>query len=318
MWMDGGRVGDRRVLTEAAVQRTLTATSSLSMIGSEARSPTSFTGLEVWYGQMSVLYLPIDSDGEGPATIIGHSGSDDTVAWAWPDRDLIVLCFTQSRGGAAMMRLEKALDRLLIDPDAYADQPEVPLELRPCLGVYVADWSNDMKEEFRVEYRQGKPVLDIPSQMVFELSPHDETGKWTFAIAPAVKVWFDRDDEGNVDCLWIQQGPMTFEAPRKGSPHELEFTRAHRVDPEVVGKYLGKYHDPESDADVEVLIDGDYVGVRNPDGVMFHLWNVPGKDAWQVRESPTVALTFQEEDGRVVSLTRNSPGGAKLVMPRIE
>jgi CubicO group peptidase (beta-lactamase class C family) len=318
MWMDGGRVGDRRVLSAAAVQRTLTATSPMSMLGSEARFPTSFTGLEVWYGQMSVLHMPIEAAGKGPATIIGHSGSDGTIAWAWPELDLMVLCFTQSRGGGAVLRLEEALDRLLIDPEAYSAQPEVPLELRPCLGVYIADWSSHMKEEFRVEYRQGKLVLDIPSQLVFELAPHDEAGKWRFAIAPAVTVWFDRDEEGNVDCLRIRQGPMTFEAPRKGSPRELEFTRTHRADPEVVGKYLGRYHDPEGDVDVEVLIDGDYVGVRRPDGRVFHLWKVPGEDAWQVRESPTVALTFQEEDGRVVSLTRHSPGGAKLVMPRVE
>lgn len=317
MWMDGGRVGERQVLSPAAVERTLTPVSEMTMLGSETRFPTSFSGLEVYYGQMAVLHVPEGSGGKEPAVVIGHSGSDGTIAWAWPERDLMILYFTQSRGGGSALRLEAAIDRLLIHPEAYADAGEVPEELREVLGTYVADWSNHMKEEFVVQYESGRLSIDVPSQMVFQLKPAEQDGRWTFAIAPGqINVWFERDEAGNVDCLRIQQGPMTFEAPRQGTPHEAEVAAANRPDPAVVGKLLGRYHDPQEDEDVEVFVDGDYLAVRT-EQYTFHLWKVPVADVWQVRENPFVSLTFQEEDGAVVSVTRSGADGSELVLPRL-
>jgi CubicO group peptidase (beta-lactamase class C family) len=314
MWMDRGLVGERRVLSEDAVARTLTPVSDMSMLGSEARFPTSFRGLEVDYGQMAVLHVPAGSD--GPPRIIGHSGSDGTIAWAWPERDLMILYFTQSRGGSSALRLEEAIDRLLISPESYSQVAEVPEELQEYLGTYIADWSTHMKEELVIQYENGSLRLDVPSQMLFELAPTEQEGKWSFAIVPSITVWFERDEQGQVDCLRIHQEPLTFEAPRKGTPHEQEVAEANRPDPAVVGKYLGHYHDPEADEEVEVLIDGDYVALKTSQGT-FHLWKIPVADAWQVRESPLTNLTFEEEDGQVVSLTRHSPGGKQLVCPRL-
>jgi hypothetical protein len=60
----------------------------------------------------------------------------------------MILYFTQSRGGGSALRLEAAIDRLLIHPEAYAEAGDVPEELREYLGTYVADWANHRKEEF--------------------------------------------------------------------------------------------------------------------------------------------------------------------------
>lgn len=317
MWMDGGRVGNRSVLSQEAVERTLAPVIEMSMLGTDARFPTSYSGLEVFYGQMAVLHIPLAAQGQGPATILGHSGSDGTIAWAWPERDLIILYFTQSRGGGSALRLEEAIDRLLIAPEVYAGQAAPPAALEEYLGTYIADWSQHMKEEFVVQFRRGKLVLDVPSQMVYELAPAAEPEKWTFAISPAVAVWFDRSDSGQVDCLRIRQGSLTFEAPRKGTPHEREVTEANRPDPELVAVYSGTYHDPQADDDFEVFLDGDYLGARVPGGDVLHFWKVPMVDVWQVRENPVYTITFQEEEGSVVSLTRSGPGGAQTVMPRV-
>ena len=176
-----------------------------------------------------------------------------------------------------------------------------------------------MKEEFVVKHANGKFSLDVPSQMLFELEPGAESERWAFAIAPEIQVWFERSDAGDVDCLRIRQGPLTFEAPRKGTPHEQEVAAANRPDPAVVGKYLGSYHDPDEDVDVRVFIDGDYVAIdTGKDDLVFHLWKVPVADVWQVRENPMVSVTFQEKDGKVVSLKRSSPRGSELVLPRID
>ena len=89
--------------------------------GFTADATVTFDGLEVMYGQMSVLHVPTGSDGAGPPVVIGHSGSDGTIAWAFPELDLVILYFTQSRGGLTPLRLEGPIQRLLLSEDEAAD-----------------------------------------------------------------------------------------------------------------------------------------------------------------------------------------------------
>ncbi len=317
MWMDGGRVGERVLLSPAAIARTLTPVSEMTMLGSDQRFPTSFTGLEVYYGQMSVLHIPTASKGAGPAVVFGHSGSDGTIAWAFPERDLIILFFTQSRGGGAVLRLEEEIDRLLISPEAYAGHGDVPPEFEPYVGIYIADWANHMREEFRVHVKNGNLAIDVPSQMDFELTP-PEDGVFTFRIAPTLTAWFEHDDGGKVDCLRIQQGPMVFEAPRKGTPHDEAFREANRADAKALAAYLGEYEDHTTDSRARVLIDGDYLAIQGMDDQTFHLWKVPGDDVWVVRQNQLMSIRFQGEKDRVVSFTRSSQGGDDVVFPRVD
>lgn len=77
MWMDKGRHGDQRVLSEAAVETALR-----SLAGGE-------------YGmQWQVPQTPIV---DGMPTMFGHGGSDGTEALALPAINALVLYFTQSR-----------------------------------------------------------------------------------------------------------------------------------------------------------------------------------------------------------------------------
>ncbi len=215
MWMDGGRMGTRALLSEAAVARSLRPVSEMTLVLSETRHPTAFKGLEVYYGQMAMLHVPIGSKDE-PPTIIGHSGADGTYAWAWPARDLMVFFFTQKRGGTFALRLEEAIDRLLIAPEAYADR-SIPVELKPYVGTYIADWADHMKEEFIVHVKDGSLAIDAPNTGDLALVRAEEEGQWSFAVAPTIRVWFEVDVNGEVDCLRIRQGPLTHEAPRKGT-----------------------------------------------------------------------------------------------------
>lgn len=76
MWMDGGTFGGQRYLSESLVQ--------------EALTPSDITaGTHRQYGFHWAL-----NDGAS----FGHTGSDGTLAWADPERDIIILYFTQSRG----------------------------------------------------------------------------------------------------------------------------------------------------------------------------------------------------------------------------
>ncbi|MCK5649723.1 MAG: beta-lactamase family protein, partial [Gemmatimonadetes bacterium] len=309
MWMDGGRAGDRAVLSEEAVARTLRPVSEMTLPLSSARRPTQFSGMEVYYGQMAMLVLPVEADGSEPATIIGHSGADGTMALAWPERDLMVLFFAQQRGVSVTLRVEEAVDRFLIVPEAYADASSDDLrQLAPYPGTYIADWGTHMKEEFTVHVKMGQLWIDMPLQGDLELVPAEEEGRWSLAAAPQIGVWFERDQDGAVDCLRIQEGPLVHEAPRKGTPREMEVDEANRADPEALAPYLGTYDDPGTERNARILIDRDYLALEGGSGNVVHLWKYPLADVWVVREGQGLTLSFQEEEGVVVGFTLERAG----------
>ncbi len=104
MLSDGGLVDGQRLLSEAAIGRILTPVSKTTM-------PTGFARLGSSYGHLMHLY-----NKEGEVIVFGHSGSDGTYAWVWPDQDLMVLYFTQSRGSITMSRMEAVIDSVLARP----------------------------------------------------------------------------------------------------------------------------------------------------------------------------------------------------------
>lgn len=327
MWMDGGLAPDgTRVLSEEAVARTLAPASPMSMLGSDARFPTDYRGLSVYYGQLSVLYCP-EPEADHPdalptdSVIISHSGSDGTIAWAWPDLDLMVLYFTQSRGGTSALRIEEVIDGLLIHPGEEVATAEVPEHLRPFAGVYIANFANFDNERFEVLVKDGKLALDIPSQMVFELLEPDAEGMRAFAIAPdQIKVSFDLGDDGRAEVLHIHQSGMTFDVPREGTAMAAEQAKVIEVAPEVLEAVVGKYQDPESGSVLEIFVDAEGVlSIKAPPSTVFQLR--PARDAeltWVVKQIPAVSLSFEKgEDGKIVSMTRHI-GEATLVMPRQE
>ncbi len=225
MMMNGGRVGDRQLLSEAAVNRMLEPVSPMKMLGSDTAYPTGFRNLEAHYGQMMVTHHLIGKEKRKPV-IIGHSGSDGTNAWAWPERDLIILYFTQSRGGPTALRIERPIDRLIIHPDEALVEEEAPERLRPYLGTFIANYDNFDGEEFTVTVRNGKLILDVPSQMAFELMEPDDQGYWAFAIVPdQVKATFDRNDKNAVVGLKLHKAGQVYEVPRKGTARARELSR---------------------------------------------------------------------------------------------
>lgn len=227
MLANDGKVGDRRVLSSQAVKRMLAPVSRAKMMGSDNDIPTGFSGLEVYYGQMMISYR--ESDDSKPVAI-GHSGSDGTIAWAWPEHDLTILYFTQSRGGVTPLKLEDSIDRLIFHANSEASVPE---HLKPYLGTFVANHSSFDAEEFTVTAKNGHLILDVPSQLAFELLDEDDQGYWAFAIAPKkIKASFDRNANNEVIGIKLYQGGNVFEVPRKGTARAKEMTQkklAHKA-----------------------------------------------------------------------------------------
>lgn len=76
-----------------------------------------FPEAEVRYGQMWQVYVGTGEGAQDRVVAFGHSGSDGTYAWVWPDHDLMILYFTQSRGQRTRLVLEQNFGELFLPPD---------------------------------------------------------------------------------------------------------------------------------------------------------------------------------------------------------
>ncbi|MHC4363225.1 MAG: hypothetical protein ACYSTZ_10380 [Planctomycetota bacterium] len=157
MLMNDGTYNGDRILSADAVDRILTPVSVMTSLGSDAPAPTGFPFTEVYYGQMSVLNVSSD----GQLQVFGHSGSDGTWAWAFPEHDMIIFYFTQSRGQVTGIRLETDIDRLLVNPE-YAPPPEIVEKYQPYLGTYISESAASRGEESTVLIHNEHLGFDIP------------------------------------------------------------------------------------------------------------------------------------------------------------
>lgn len=308
-WMDRGQVDDRQLLSQEAIDRALTPVTNSGM-------PGGFRGLRLDYGQLWIVYVPQDApEGVGEMALFGHSGSDGTWAWAWPDRDLMVFYFTQSRGQGTGIGLEGDLHRLLIDPSAVATTEEIPDDLKPYLGSYVATTGPLMFRPFEILVQNSKLAVNVPEQIVIELLEPDEEGLWRLALEPSVAISFIQDEAGDVIALNWHQGGEVFEIPRGEMPQEPP------LDVATVEKYLGLYERPEEpdSGPVEVLIHNGHLAVKIPEvTVILELFPPDAEGRWIMRLNPSVAISFQEDEaGNVISFTAHTPED-EAVRPRLQ
>ncbi|MCP3916856.1 MAG: serine hydrolase [bacterium] len=197
LWIDEGTVGATRVLSPEAVRRGLTPASLAPL-------PTTFPGRRVYYAQ----HWRVWTRGH-ELELFGHSGSDGTFAWAWPERDLIVLYLTQTVLTTAGVELEEELDRWLLDEPARA---EVPDELRPYVGHY---WSEE-RRMVRTVYADGEGSLtvDVPEVASFKLVPTEDPLRWQVRGREELEVGFERDAEGRIAAFVAPASTGEGPAPR--------------------------------------------------------------------------------------------------------
>jgi len=112
LWMDGGAAGGKRLLSKEAVERALAP--GPAMLG----SPVGFRGWKLLYGQFWMVYVDPKRAPGKQVVAFGHNGSDGTFAYAFPERDLMVFYFTQSRQQRTGETFERTLQETLLAPPA--------------------------------------------------------------------------------------------------------------------------------------------------------------------------------------------------------
>ena len=217
-WLDGGKAKGKQILSAEAMKRILTPVSHMTTLGTGDPMPTSFFGLKPYYGQMSVLHAAGDTPATAKVKVIGHSGSDGTVGWAFPEQDLIICYFTQSRGQATPIRLESTVSREFLK--TAADATPIPAAWKPYVGSYYANFAHYKNTPFKVVYQNGCLALDIPDQLVFELKPLDKEGHFAFAFTDKITIAFQQDAAGKVTALKLTQAGKTIEIPTE--PGKIE------------------------------------------------------------------------------------------------
>lgn len=189
-WADGGAIGSdgeaKRLLSKEAIERGLKP-------AREMPYPTGFSGVHVMYAQLWMRWVEGEEASPRPVAF-GHGGSDGTQGWIWPEKDLVVVYCTQSRGGMTPIQLESDIDRLLLkkpSADGVAAAKEAPRE--SLLGLY-ADTEHD--SYVAVLERDGKLMLESPGRFIGALVKGTGEGEWKFELDNSAVLHFTMPAEG--------------------------------------------------------------------------------------------------------------------------
>ena len=230
LWMDDGRVDGMSLLSEAAVRRALAPSRAMS------HYPIDFGGLEIFYGHHWTVYRrPGQPTGARPH-IFGHDGSDGTHAWAWPERDLMVLFFTQSRGSLAGVNLAKAAQKLLVERNLAEPEPAGRAVPADVAGLY---WDETAVNAYYVLTPMGNRLsLERPGKFYAIFEPTTRPGRYRHETHP--DRWFEimRADDGDVTGMRTSFGGALEHNPRHVKGRDLPTIehvtamvgRAHRID----------------------------------------------------------------------------------------
>lgn len=312
MWMDDGQFQGVQLLSSDSVNRTLTPVSKMSSLGSDMSYPEGFYNLEAYYGQMAILYCN-KTNGISKVEIIGHSGSDGTYAWAWPELDFMILYFTQSRGSTSGIKLESKIDELLIHPELKELNAQARELYAKYLGSYTANYGSFRNTEFIVTIQNGGLAVDIPNELVFELEEPDEEGIWRFKLIDEIGVSFEFDDSESVVAMKIHEAGSINELPKGPPPQENSY-------PEDMEKYVGTYQTEAPNVTMKVVIHDGRLALDIPgQPIQLELYPPDDEGKWYIRVSPTIAVSFNEtDDGRIDSLTLHLPDGTTYIRKRID
>ncbi len=288
MWLDKGRAGRGRVLSTQAVEKALRSVSDATLPGTNASMPTGFTDVDVRYGRMWMLWTRSGSD---ELVAFGHGGSDGTWAWAWPDRDLIVVYCTQSRGNTSGVTLESHIERLLLDGGdpglAHAH------DLSVYAGTYVSQFGSRPNQEVEVMEQEDGLALRTPYGAVVPLLPEDEDGWRRLAYVPTQAVSFDVGAVGSkAQVMWMHD-PVVMYREATGEPLTDGLT--------ALESCVGSYAVPGQNLTFGIEIAGDTLRLTTPGGNSRALAPVDAAGRWAFDDSANEYVTFESNDDGAVS-----------------
>lgn len=196
LWLQQGTHEEKRLLSKSAVSRGLKPAFAM---GSYPSQPDD---LSIYYGQQWILYT--QDQAEQPIRVaFGHDGSDGTFSWVWPQHQLMILFFTQSRNTMAGSALSKALPRLLFEQPSVVKVPDTAVNQDTSMlgGIF---WDEHKEMEFLEIIPKGEGlVLEMPGRRTLVFQPHSKPGFFVHEVNNQVTLDFIKDAEKQVTGLRI-------------------------------------------------------------------------------------------------------------------
>lgn len=181
-------------------------------------------------------------------------------------------------------------------------------DLKPYVGRYIANFAKFSNEVFTIVERNGRLVLDMPTQLESALDPPSGDGRWSLVMTDQLAVSFDRDNRGRIVGLKIHQGDVEFEVPRQGYVPKPEIP-LHEL-----SKYVGRYSDAAGATTFTVLIRNQRLAVRLPNNTSFDLLPPDATGRRATRATLGLGVTFEESPtGAVSAMIFHRPGAAPLM-----
>ena len=169
------------------------------------------------------------------------------------------------------------------------------IDFTPYFGNYSANFGPFNNDTFTVQDKNGALGVDVPGQMLYELKPPDEDGKWYFTLTNQIAVSFDINDDGGVTGMRMYQAGMTFEMPREG----VEI--APDIPLSELQKYLGKFYNEEKDSTPTIVIQNNRLAVDVPEQMVFELYPPNEDDVWVCRVTDKLQIRFIEDENNLIT-----------------
>lgn len=217
MWLQGGSIGANTLLTSESIRYALTATPY------PLGSPTGLPEARTDYGALMQIWSTASSEEQGgqrKVAAFGHTGSDGTHAWVFPEQNAMVLYFTQSRGTLSGLQIEEALGELFFDVPMTETVSAPPLE--QFLGYY---WEHDDDNYRAIILDGGGLALEVPGKAILPLN-YIGDDRWKVPEQGYVLA-FERSENGEVSGY------------NMGDDHEIRFTPSADL-PSI--KHLAELH----------------------------------------------------------------------------
>lgn len=297
MWMDSGIFNKNRILSTQAIHNTLTPLNEFTLPASLIKYSTGFPDYKVYHGQMSMLFCETNESKESQVKIVGYGGSDGTFAWAWPDEDLIVLLFTQSRNFSnpfPFKEFEYTVYKNLINPDWIEKSETISQDYYPYIGTYSTDFQGIKDAKFEVLMQNGSLALEIPGQPAYELIDPNNEGFWVFRLTDLISVRFNENNSNEIESLTLCQSTQFQKTIDNQGENDT---------PSALQKYSGNYIMPSMKIVVNVIIKDERLAIQFGEGNPGLLTYNEESNQW----------FFNSDDKKCVKFISDKPGEVRAL-----
>ena len=164
------------------------------------------------------------------------------------------------------------------------------------VGEYHANFASFKDSLFKFLINDnGRPAVDVPGQMVYELKDPDEHGKMYFVMTDTVAVSFDRNEAGTITAMRMHQSRMDFELPKKGVVIEAE------IDPSELQPFLGQYQSKTFNGPIQAIIQNHRLTLDVPNQMAFELHLPDAEGFRQFRIKSDMSAKFETDASGQIS-----------------